>query len=214
MEKIYQGRRNNESGNTVTANGRRLRPRLDLRRHSPTGFDWGYSGSGPAQLALAILADHLAGDDARALRSYQRFKNRIVSRLAHEGWTLTETEVANALAFIEAEGAPEGWTSVGTSVGETTLVAPTSALAMPECEECGCTDDDACVDDEGQRCSWVREGLCSACAEAAEGDDTTIREVPGREGDTEVTSGPHVVSEDDDTVVRDTSELATSTVRP
>jgi hypothetical protein len=31
--------------------------RLDLFNHSPDGFNWGYGGSGPAQLALAILAD-------------------------------------------------------------------------------------------------------------------------------------------------------------
>jgi hypothetical protein len=30
--------------------------------HSPTGFEWGYAGSGPADLALNILAD-AAGDD-------------------------------------------------------------------------------------------------------------------------------------------------------
>ncbi len=37
---------------------RPLGPRLDLANHSPDGFSWGYGGSGPAQLALAILADH------------------------------------------------------------------------------------------------------------------------------------------------------------
>jgi hypothetical protein len=45
----------------------RLPPRCDLYNHSPTGFAWGYGGSGPAQLALAILADYLE-DDAKALR--------------------------------------------------------------------------------------------------------------------------------------------------
>jgi hypothetical protein len=38
---------------------RKLDPRLDLYNHSPTGFAWGYGGSGPAQLALALLADVL-----------------------------------------------------------------------------------------------------------------------------------------------------------
>jgi Family of unknown function (DUF6166) len=33
--------------------------RLDLFNHSPTGFGWGYGGSGPAQLAVALLADAL-----------------------------------------------------------------------------------------------------------------------------------------------------------
>ncbi|HTW51640.1 MAG TPA: DUF6166 domain-containing protein, partial [Stellaceae bacterium] len=50
-----------------------LDPRLDLCNHSPTGFEWGYPGSGPAQLALAILADFL-GDDARAIALHQEFK--------------------------------------------------------------------------------------------------------------------------------------------
>jgi hypothetical protein len=30
-------------------------PSLRHRNHSPDGFEWGYHGSGPAQLALAIL---------------------------------------------------------------------------------------------------------------------------------------------------------------
>jgi hypothetical protein len=47
---------------------RDLDPRHDSRNHSPTGFEWGYSGSGPAQLALALAADVL-GDDERAQAS-------------------------------------------------------------------------------------------------------------------------------------------------
>jgi len=42
----------------VLVNGKDLNPRSDLMNHSPDGFNWGYGGSGPAQLALAILADH------------------------------------------------------------------------------------------------------------------------------------------------------------
>jgi len=63
-----------------------LEPRYDLRNHSPTGFAWGYSGSGPSQLALALLADAL-GDDDLALDFYQRFKDRFVARLpGGEAW--------------------------------------------------------------------------------------------------------------------------------
>jgi hypothetical protein len=36
---------------------KKLPLRLDLRNHSPTGFAWGYGGSGPSQLSLAILSD-------------------------------------------------------------------------------------------------------------------------------------------------------------
>ena len=69
--KQYAGRRQGFAV-IVTVDGRRLNPRLDLWNHSPTGFEWGYCGSGPAQLALAILADHCANDE-QALNFRQRF---------------------------------------------------------------------------------------------------------------------------------------------
>ncbi|MBT9252140.1 MAG: hypothetical protein KM296_00220 [Brockia lithotrophica] len=40
----------------VTVNGM---PLHHVERHSPTGFEWGYGGSGPADLALSILHDYL-----------------------------------------------------------------------------------------------------------------------------------------------------------
>lgn len=58
--------------------GRPLPPRLDLFNHSPSGFAWGFMGSGPAQLALAILAD-ATGDDAFAVRHHQDFKADIIA---------------------------------------------------------------------------------------------------------------------------------------
>ena len=42
---------------------RELQLQLEIRNHSPTGFEWG-DGSGPAQLALALLVDALSGDHA------------------------------------------------------------------------------------------------------------------------------------------------------
>ena len=81
--------------------GAALNPRLDLRAHSPTGFDWGYAGSGPSQLALALLADFL-GDDAGALKLYQLFKSELVGRLPHAGWTLSEQDVADTLNRLPA----------------------------------------------------------------------------------------------------------------
>ena len=59
----------------VLFNGRPLSPRASQRvvNHSPDGFAWGYGGSGPAQLALAVLL--AAGvPDRRALQLYQHFK--------------------------------------------------------------------------------------------------------------------------------------------
>ena len=96
--KTYEGRREGYAV-LVTVNGRPLNPRLDLWNHSPTGFEWGYGGSGPAQLALALLADHLA-DDRQALDIYQRFKWAVVAGMPKKGWTLNSREIDQALNRI------------------------------------------------------------------------------------------------------------------
>lgn len=109
--KVYQGRREGHAV-IVVVDGRPLNPRLDLWSHSPTGFEWGYGGSGPAQLALALLADHLE-DDKRALEFYQRFKRTVVSCLPYAGWTLTGKQIDHALASLPAQ--PKGdssWTCI------------------------------------------------------------------------------------------------------
>jgi hypothetical protein len=61
--------------------------RLDLFNHSPTGFEWGYAGSGPAQLALAMLAQVLEPDEA--VRLHQRFKAEVVQHFDRQGFTIT-----------------------------------------------------------------------------------------------------------------------------
>jgi len=103
---IYTGFRTASGCAVTVADGCRCRlldPRLDLRTHSPDGFEWGYGGSGPAQLALALAADAL-GDDAAALGVYQRLKVRVVGRLPAEGWTLTAEELADTIRTLRAAG--------------------------------------------------------------------------------------------------------------
>ena len=76
-----------------------LRPRLDLRNHSPTGFAWGYNGSGPAQLALAILADCYV--DKTALRYYQQFKELVIATRSKDApLSLSVYEVMRAVENI------------------------------------------------------------------------------------------------------------------
>jgi hypothetical protein len=101
----YVGRRTPEGCivEVIDASGTRpLDPRLDLHNHSPTGLEWGYGGSGPAQLALALAADML-GDDDRALSVYQRLKWKIVGGLPHDSWTLTEDRLRHTIEQIERE---------------------------------------------------------------------------------------------------------------
>lgn len=100
--KLYRGTFKLMTEHVVTVNGVPLPKRLDLATHSPTGFAWGYLGSGPAQLALAICADHL-GDDAKARRIYQTFKLMVTATLVDDGgnpleeWHLTTEQVAARL---------------------------------------------------------------------------------------------------------------------
>jgi len=76
-------------------------PSLLLANHSPTGFEWGYLGSGPSQLSLAILL-HATGDPFDALHYYQRFKRDFVSMWG-ERWSITEEEIKLWLAVKRLE---------------------------------------------------------------------------------------------------------------
>lgn len=92
---VYRGYRLGEFGHlVVTAGDRRLLPDLSLtfRRHSPNGFEWGYSGSGPAQLALAILLDWTR-NSADAISQYQAFKEKFIAPAPKEGFRITGAEI-------------------------------------------------------------------------------------------------------------------------
>ena len=102
----YEGRREFHA-TKVMVNGSPLDPRLDLRSHSPAEFEWGYGGSGPAQLALAILADHCS-DDEQALNFYQRFKWAVVAALPRHHWTLSSRQIKAALKSIRTQEAANG----------------------------------------------------------------------------------------------------------
>lgn len=89
---------------TVHQEGRQpqpLDPRFDLRRHSDD-LNWGYGGSGPAQLALALAADVLRDDDA-AQDVHQKLKTKIVAALPKDGWSLSETQLRLAIADIQQQ---------------------------------------------------------------------------------------------------------------
>ena len=65
-------------------------------QHSPTGIEWGYGGSGPADLARSILLA-LAGERA-AGALYQQFKHDVVARVPEEGGVLRAAHVRSWVA--------------------------------------------------------------------------------------------------------------------
>lgn len=55
-------------------------PSQKVRNHSPDGFSWGYGGSAPAQLALAIVLKLTGKPDG-----YQDFKWKYIAGLPVDG---------------------------------------------------------------------------------------------------------------------------------
>ena len=91
---VYAGREQAKVGpSVVTRNGVPLfpEPSQQVYNHSPGGFSWGYHGSGPAQLALALLLD-CGVDEKWAARHHQDFKLAFIAGWG-ESWTLTGVEI-------------------------------------------------------------------------------------------------------------------------
>lgn len=80
---------------------------LNEVNHSPTGFEWGYYGSGPSQLAYAIVR-YLAGKEAKPAKAkefaqmiYMEFKQGVIGSLPHTGW---ELEYNDAMDIVRELG--------------------------------------------------------------------------------------------------------------
>ena len=71
---------------------------LAVRNHSPTRPAWGYGGSGPAQLALAILL--AVTDEATVQRFYQRFKWDVLAPIEADRWALDADDVRGWLKWV------------------------------------------------------------------------------------------------------------------
>ena len=101
--KRYAGDRTID-GIVVTVDGAPLDQRLDLHAFSDNGFEWTYEGDESAQLALALLADHLH-DDARALALAQAFMQAVVANLANT-WAMSGDDVQAAIDALSVSSPP------------------------------------------------------------------------------------------------------------
>jgi len=85
---------------TTDSNGMaHLQPFTNEVNHSPTGFEWGYGGSGPAQLSYAILRKYFNIKHTRpeaerlAKLYYGDFKWDVVAKFPKEGFFLYQSEI-------------------------------------------------------------------------------------------------------------------------
>ena len=108
--KIFRGRKTTdgclvELDNEGYVTQLSLEKSLQVVDHSPDGFQWGYSGSGPAQLAAAILYE--ITDDPDLTRTYyQLFKFDHVAKWEGLIFEISEDEVRNWLQNVGAPIAP------------------------------------------------------------------------------------------------------------
>ena len=111
MGPVYRGRKGIYPGARVTKDGTLFSHDASCRlvNHSPTGFQWGYCGSGPSQLALALLLD-VTGDPEVAQELYQQFKREFVAQWG-DSWAITHVEI---LAWVR-QHSPERYIKEGIS---------------------------------------------------------------------------------------------------
>lgn len=108
LDTKYQGHRNARSHARLVMVGRgtsldrRLLPGPSqaIVKHSDE-FEWGYGGSGPAQLALAILLDFTRDRDL-AEQQHQEFKWAYVADWNEVRWTISGAEI---VAWLQQSGA-------------------------------------------------------------------------------------------------------------
>ena len=98
--KRYRGDRT-QAGAEVWVDDKPLPNRTDIKKLSRDGlFECSYIGSEPAQLALAILAEHFQ-DDNSTLKHYQNFMENVVANFDNE-WEMTSSDIEIALTNISS----------------------------------------------------------------------------------------------------------------
>lgn len=110
--RVYIGERTALGLRVLVDDGKVQVPLEHYVRHSPTGFECGYGGSGPADLARCILIDHFdLHHEVRAGREllpvdYQAFKFEVIAGLPNDAaWNLSSEEVQ---AWVELFGGDDG----------------------------------------------------------------------------------------------------------
>ena len=94
--KVYRGSRSGYDRQVIVVEGGvsadlSPEPSQEIINHSPDGGYWGYSGSGPAQLALGLLLDG-TGEREIANKYYQLFLAEAVAQFS-ESWEISKVAI-------------------------------------------------------------------------------------------------------------------------
>lgn len=127
---IFRGHKTLLGNRVVTFNDQPLDPRTDLFNHARDGFDWGYVGSGPLQLAFAILLQ--LSDLQFASRYRTEFSKDVISTLESRDWTLQADKV---LEWMKSRG----YHSAQTKESKTEKKESETNVVKIACKELGIT---------------------------------------------------------------------------
>jgi hypothetical protein len=108
---VFRGRRRGDRVTVSVETGTATELLKHEVRHSPSGFEWGYSGSGPADLARSLCA-HVLGH-VPLTKVYQFVKDDLVAPIQTDRWELSFSAVMDSIArasggagvFTPGEGA-------------------------------------------------------------------------------------------------------------
>lgn len=86
----------------IWINGSELYPQKSqgIINHSPDGWNYGYGGSGPSQLALGILLEFTDIETAKKL--YQTFKSRYIATLPQRDFEV-EMDIDKIISDLKLE---------------------------------------------------------------------------------------------------------------
>lgn len=98
--KVIHTLRGHNAAKKVWLDGKLLSPQKSQKivNHSPDGFNWGYGGSGPAQLALAVMLE-LTGN----YEGYQDLKWALIAKIPRGDF-----EIEFEWPFVSPVGCPIG----------------------------------------------------------------------------------------------------------
>lgn len=96
---VFKGHKTLLGSKYVTYGEVELPVRYELFSQSENGFDWGYSGSAPKQLAFSIL--YQVSDEKFAKENATKFTSDVVKTLNSRDWLLNASDV---LKWIENSG--------------------------------------------------------------------------------------------------------------
>jgi hypothetical protein len=109
-DRIYFGKRYGDGAKVHIVHGPPLDPCLNLVNHSPDGFEWGYLGSGPSQLAFALIHDVLSSGEPQSAAAieltqklYHDFKADKIATIRDDEWQMTAGDIRD---WIKSKAPP------------------------------------------------------------------------------------------------------------